>query len=1046
MVHETDPERSEERFAVKMAPGTNPIARLMGTRRKDPGPTEPQNAVLAAISEAVRVSPSTLMVHGWCARPADPVLSLSVNGWEKVDVPLRTPRPDVAARFGLSEDSLLGFRHYFQLGQDRFDASAEEIPVRLEIASPTGDAAIRERSWPIAELALEKTHWYARGMQEARSFTVWQHDLDPDLISVVLSVYNGEAYLREAIDSVLGQTDSGFEFIIVDDGSKDGSADIIREAAERDPRVRPILQPRNMGQGAGFNAGISAARGGHTCFMDADDTWFPHKLARLRTVFETCPYGVSLFQHNLEICRGEELTGTPFRTALISGDMLNHAREIHARVPGPFVPTAGLAFPTHVLRAVFPIPKEFRVCADGFLTRAAAAMGKSFAIDESLGAYRIHGGNNTIENSAFDSRDYVDTLLIPEMNRFYTRVGISARLPNSPPAQPRITLAEIEARKSGSGMAYVPVIRPDPGSLEGLRDIHKGRRGFIVATGPSLTVPDLDMLKDEITFSCNKITLAFGETDWRPTYYSIIDSVVSDTFDYDLSTLESVKLFPEDLEAKFGHLERTHFLKNRTPIHDNGERVFEFSTDLTDGCGGGFTVIYLLMQAAYHMGIDELYLLGLDFSFSFDKVSDRKSPKGEEIIESAGEQNHFHKDYRQKGDEWTYPRLDMQRLAFAKAKEAFEADERVILNASRRTALDLFDRVDLDDVLRSGRQDRPSRSSGPSLSNEGYGRVEEARYEPGLGAIDVRGWITPAPKTIDVRFGSQSVRAETVATDARPMRENTSFRAPLAEFSALVPLPTGAVSGPAQVIAEYSDGMRILLERQVAVPELGAGSSDAVRSMHDRLARQDRQIAALARQNADVAAALAFPEGSNGWLHRNVDRHKGETAVLALDDIGAEAAVARNEVTFVAEVAVHSMNGNRVDYVILDHWEGGLDLPAGMSPRHVFTHANRLPGGDEDDHQSRLVGVTRPAAGAAGLDYPFPLATRPGARLLFGKSAVLPTIQIAAIMGIRSVELLGNPDANVLRDLFVLRSLPPVIEVRHRQDTLVKPAAQTADS
>jgi uncharacterized Rossmann fold enzyme len=59
--------------------------------------------------------------------------------------------------------------------------------------------------------------------------------------------------------------------------------------------------------------------------------------------------------------------------------------------------------------------------------------------------------------------------------------------------------------------------------LKSFKDIHKGKRCFIIGNGPSLKMEDLDKLKNEYTFAANKIYLAFEETDWRPTYYCIQD-------------------------------------------------------------------------------------------------------------------------------------------------------------------------------------------------------------------------------------------------------------------------------------------------------------------------------------------------------------------------------------------------------------------------------------------------------------------------------------------------------------------------------------------
>jgi glycosyltransferase involved in cell wall biosynthesis len=101
---------------------------------------------------------------------------------------------------------------------------------------------------------------------------------DDPLISVVMPVFNGRDYLAEAIESVLAQTYPCFELIIVDDGSSDGSVDVIRLFAARDARIRPIYSS-HRGAGGAANVGIQAAGGDFIARMDADDISLPERLA-----------------------------------------------------------------------------------------------------------------------------------------------------------------------------------------------------------------------------------------------------------------------------------------------------------------------------------------------------------------------------------------------------------------------------------------------------------------------------------------------------------------------------------------------------------------------------------------------------------------------------------------------------------------------------------------------------------------------------------------------------------------------------------------------
>ena len=95
-----------------------------------------------------------------------------------------------------------------------------------------------------------------------------------ETISVVIPVFNSAAYLRECVDSVLGQSYSALDVILVDDGSSDESPEICREYTERDSRVR-FLRPEPMSVGAARNYGIDHANGKYLMFVDSDDVCEP---------------------------------------------------------------------------------------------------------------------------------------------------------------------------------------------------------------------------------------------------------------------------------------------------------------------------------------------------------------------------------------------------------------------------------------------------------------------------------------------------------------------------------------------------------------------------------------------------------------------------------------------------------------------------------------------------------------------------------------------------------------------------------------------------
>jgi glycosyltransferase involved in cell wall biosynthesis len=94
-------------------------------------------------------------------------------------------------------------------------------------------------------------------------------------ISIVLPVFNGEQYIERCVDSILGQTCQDFELILLDDGSTDGSATVLRRCAERAPEKVRVYSHPNMGVARSRNRGMELAAGEYLCFVDVDDRLDP---------------------------------------------------------------------------------------------------------------------------------------------------------------------------------------------------------------------------------------------------------------------------------------------------------------------------------------------------------------------------------------------------------------------------------------------------------------------------------------------------------------------------------------------------------------------------------------------------------------------------------------------------------------------------------------------------------------------------------------------------------------------------------------------------
>lgn len=107
-------------------------------------------------------------------------------------------------------------------------------------------------------------------------------------VSVIMTVFNGENFLRNAIESILAQTYRDFEFIIINDGSTDNSERIINEYADKDVRIKEFSH-KNMGMGASLNKGIDIASTDWVIRMDADDIALPNRLERQLSFIENNP-------------------------------------------------------------------------------------------------------------------------------------------------------------------------------------------------------------------------------------------------------------------------------------------------------------------------------------------------------------------------------------------------------------------------------------------------------------------------------------------------------------------------------------------------------------------------------------------------------------------------------------------------------------------------------------------------------------------------------------------------------------------------------------
>jgi len=197
-----------------------------------------------------------------------------------------------------------------------------------------------------------------------------------------MGVYNGARYLQEAVESILAQTFSGFEFLIVDDGSLDASSALLQGYAKRDKRVRVLRNIENIGLTKSLNRGIKAAQGKYIARMDADDISRPERFRKQIAFLEARPaYGlvgswyVKINEHGRELWRGRPpLQNSALKKALI--------------VRNPF-PHASLMIRRHALEDVGPYNESWAVSQDYELLFRISSKYKIGVVPEFLFSSRV---------------------------------------------------------------------------------------------------------------------------------------------------------------------------------------------------------------------------------------------------------------------------------------------------------------------------------------------------------------------------------------------------------------------------------------------------------------------------------------------------------------------------------------------------------------------------------------------------------------------------------------------------------------------------------
>lgn len=224
--------------------------------------------------------------------------------------------------------------------------------------------------------------------------------------------------------------------------------------------------------------------------------------------------------------------------------------------------------------------------------------------------------------------------------------------------------------------------------LAGLKDIHKGQRAFIIGNGPSLKQTDLGKLKGELTFGLNRIYLMFPELGFETSYLVSVNDLVIEQCAQEIAALPMPK-FLSWHSHRFFTFQPFNLPTFLHTTYDNPT----FARDARFRLWEGATVTNVALQLAFHMGFEQVILIGVDHNFT-------TQGKANTTITSDGDDpNHFHPGYFGKGFRWQLPDLETSEIGYRMARQAYEQAGRSILDATVGGKLTIFPKTDYNSLF-----------------------------------------------------------------------------------------------------------------------------------------------------------------------------------------------------------------------------------------------------------------------------------------------------------------------------------------------------------
>ncbi len=597
--------------------------------------------------------------------------------------------------------------------------------------------------------------------------------------ALVTPNFNCAPFLEQTLRSVLDQKYPKLQYVVVDGASTDGSQELIERQLDG---LHAYVSEQDKGHADAISKGFALTDGEIMGWINSDDLLLPGSLAAV----------ARLFTENPEL---DWITGRPTTVDEHSKNFKLHKMRRFSRagfMAGHYkwVQQESTFWRRSLWeKAGGALDASVKYACDLDLWVRFFRYAELYTVDMPFGTFRQRPGqrsiafNDSYENEAAQIISAERKLLPLEFKDLFS--SLLTELTAPPNGE------EITRREHLLMATYTPII-PITALIESQRneikkilDIrsaritsehwkkdllladniqrfkgkHHGQRCFVMGNGPSLNKMDLSKLDGEILFGCNSIFLLFNRVNWRPTYYTCVDSrvlpdraVEIDKMLRDNPSIEA--FFPTEIREYTGDLKRTlvrtlipsgdgrNFTTEKRQSHDNLPFSM-FSVDANKGLVQPFTVAITMLQLAVYMGFDEIYLIGCDTSYVIPENVEKEGVTSKGKLGLAltstenNDPNHFDPTYFGKGRKWHDPQTDKMIEHYGFAKAVAESLDINILNATVGGNLEVFERVDFNNLFMQ--------------SSEEFQRIKPLTLANRIN-IRISAFLTPYPRLHSIAF------------------------------------------------------------------------------------------------------------------------------------------------------------------------------------------------------------------------------------------------------------------------------------------------------